>query len=182
MKKFTKNKILSTIKSCISFVVVLIFVTTCFISVAKITLGADVGTFGSTPNTGTPGWSTTQTWDGKTNVSPTLQTLTDNNNVKLNSTSNNTAVLTPLNTKLPGATSVNCGISASQLKYCMLAPLNGLLGTPTNSGSSSVEVVDIQNTSLSVFIAKLYKLGIAIAVALSIVVITFGGIKMATKD
>ena len=78
----------------------------------------------------------------------------------------------------------NCGInvnSSTGWVYCMLTPVGGLLGNQTSDSAGKTEAVNIDD-GLSAFIAKIYKLGIGIAIALAIVMISFGGIRMATTD
>jgi hypothetical protein len=77
----------------------------------------------------------------------------------------------------------SCGISPSKGKwnYCLLAPLNGLIGDKTGSGKNVVEKFDISN-GLSPFFFKVYRLGVMAAIGLSIVMISFGGIQLATTD
>ena len=63
----------------------------------------------------------------------------------------------------------------------MLAPVNGLLGDSQGSGKNATEVVDVSG-GIQPFFAKVYKLGITVAIALAIVVISLGGIRLATTD
>ena len=80
--------------------------------------------------------------------------------------------------------SAACGISAAEDKwnYCMLAPVGGLIGQPSGgSGKDAMELVVIGD-GLQPFFAKLYMLGITVAIALAIVMISFGGIRLATTD
>lgn len=79
--------------------------------------------------------------------------------------------------------SAECGISVSKgtWKYCMLTPVNGLLGDKKGSGKDATEIVDVSG-GIQPFFAKVYKLGITIAIALAIVMISFGGIRLATTD
>jgi hypothetical protein len=79
--------------------------------------------------------------------------------------------------------STDCGISPikGQWNYCLLAPLNGLIGEKTGSGKNVVEKFDISD-GLSPFFFKIYRLGVMAAIGLSIVMISFGGIQLATTD
>jgi hypothetical protein len=85
--------------------------------------------------------------------------------------------------------SEDCGISPTKGKwnYCLLAPLNGLIGKPgtkkntSSSGSTAVEIFDVSG-GLSPFFFKVYRIGVMAAIALSIVMISLGGIQLATTD
>ncbi len=88
----------------------------------------------------------------------------------------------------PNASDATCGINvASGLwNYCMLAPVNGLLGgsgsliNPTGTGNT--ERITISDNTLQDFFAKIYQIGIAVVIALAIVMISLGGIRLATTD
>lgn len=81
--------------------------------------------------------------------------------------------------------SADCGISVSGDKwnYCMLAPVNGLIAGKLTGVN---EIVDLSGKGgvepLPDFFSRIYKIGITIAVMLSIIVISIGGIRLATTD
>lgn len=80
-------------------------------------------------------------------------------------------------------TSANCGISVTggKWKYCMLAPVNGLIGS--TSADKKLEIVDLGVPDpIPSFFSKIYNISIIIAIALSIVYISLGGIRLATAD
>jgi len=80
--------------------------------------------------------------------------------------------------------SADCGIAVNndKFQYCMLAPVNGLFGTPaTSAAGKKTEMVNLSG-GIKPFFATIYKVGIAIAIGLAIVMITFGGIRWATTD
>lgn len=131
---------------------------------------------------------------------PTKATVQDMNN-SMNSTGvydytqtwtqqssiNSAPVITPagskMNTQSGVAQSADCGISVSNdsFKYCMLAPVGGILGDLTTaSKGGKTEIVNLNN--LGDFFNKIYIVGITIAVGLAIIFISFGGIRMATTD
>ena len=86
---------------------------------------------------------------------------------------NGTVVTPGPNTSTAPANS--CSLSTNNLTtYCMLAPVNGLFGD--SSGHLDV------GQGVGPFFATLYKVGVTIAIALSIVMISFGGIRLATTD
>ncbi len=92
------------------------------------------------------------------------------------STQNQAPVITPTASKTTNNSSgSDCSISARDNKYnyCMLAPLNGLLGE---------EKGILKLPALGEFFSRLYKIGIMAAVALAIVMITLGGIRLGTTD
>ncbi len=97
----------------------------------------------------------------------------------------NSSVLTPgsmvSQNGPPTASDVNCGINviSGTWNYCMLAPVNGLIG---NLIGTSTEQVPINENSLQTFFAKIYQIGIAVVIALAIVMISLGGIRLATTD
>lgn len=76
-----------------------------------------------------------------------------------------------------------CGISPANNKwnYCLLAPLNGLIGDKSTEGKITVERFNVSQ-GLGPFFSKVYRVGIMAAIALSVVVISFGGIQMAISD
>ena len=97
------------------------------------------------------------------------------------------SVLTPSSVP-PNAGDAVCGINVSSglWNYCMLAPVNGLLGgagSLINPGGAGItEKITISDNSLQVFFANIYQIGIAVVIALAIVVISLGGIRLATTD
>jgi hypothetical protein len=107
-------------------------------------------------------------------------------------TTSQSPVITPrgsaMLTQMGPPASAACGISVSsnQWNYCMLAPVNGLIGTPfqttLNGQNVAGERVEINDMGLQNFFAQVYKMGIMAVIALAIVMISFGGIRMATLD
>ena len=85
--------------------------------------------------------------------------------------------------------STDCGVTPSSLlsntnNYCMLAPVGNLFkntGLQTGSDSSKTATINLTG-GIKPFFAAIYMVGITIAIGLAIVVITFGGIRMATTD
>ena len=131
-------------------------------------------------------------------AAPTLtdwSTFNSGSNYNPNSTPNSAQPTSPVIT--PGSqamlqqmgppSSAACGISVSgsggkgKWNYCMLAPIGGLIGTPSGTGKDATEIVDLEK-GLQPFFAGVYKVGVTAAVALSILVISIGGIRMATID
>lgn len=103
------------------------------------------------------------------------------------SQNNNGAVITPNSQSIPQAgpkISDLCGFSPAKglWDYCMLAPMKGLIGKEIGTGADSIEKFPIEGDSLQIFFAKVYRIGIIIAIALAIVMISFGGIRLATTD
>lgn len=89
-----------------------------------------------------------------------------------------TPVLTPpTQTTKTNSVNTNCSIDArnNKFNYCMLAPIGGLLGEDKTTGS-------IELPKLGEFFAKIYRIGIMAAIALAIVMITLGGIRLGTTD
>jgi hypothetical protein len=76
-----------------------------------------------------------------------------------------------------------CGISSlgGKWNYCMLAPVNGFIsGTPLSNGKEIVNL-GVPNP-LPTFFGKIYNIAIATAIALAIITISLGGIRLATTD
>ena len=107
--------------------------------------------------------------------------LPQNTNISPNVSS---PVITPNQQLMSGPpASAACGISPANGKwnYCLLAPMNGLIGDNSANGTSTVEVVDI-SLGIRPFFAKMYRVGVTVAVGLAIIMISFGGIQLATTD
>ena len=81
--------------------------------------------------------------------------------------------------------SATCGISPKDGKwnYCLLAPMNGLVGDKiTGTGGDTVESLDLSTSGIRQFFSKVYRVGVMAAIGLAIVMITFGGLQLATTD
>ncbi len=66
----------------------------------------------------------------------------------------------------------DCSWGRTDGKYCMLAPIPYLGG----------ETVDVYGGGLSSYLKAIYRMGIIAAIALSIIMITMGGLKYASTD
>lgn len=134
--------------------------------------------------------TTTTNWNGSSVDSVILGNdiyyyQQDNYSWQNNESSSNNTVITPtkLNIQKGIEVSQDCGVSTTNptYKYCMLAPIGNLLGEEiTTSKGDKTTVVDLSD--LGSFINKVYKFGVTIAVGLAIVMIAFGGIRMAAFD
>ncbi|MEI6553085.1 MAG: pilin [bacterium] len=95
-----------------------------------------------------------------------------------------TPIITPQQSSQTGPNESGiCGINvvSDTWNYCMLTPVGGLIGSEKTDSMGKTESVSI-NDGLQPFFAKIYKIGIGVAIALAVVMISFGGIRLATTD
>lgn len=189
-----KNKSNVFLKKIISVLSILSIFLYLFLGVAIVVNAADITTGapkaivvpvsqggGVVPPSTSAALQNWSIYDANGNYNPTA-----GNNGAITSSNGNITGVSPVITpssQTPSTASpltADCGLNVSNTSwsYCMLAPVYPLLGGTKTGDTQKISL----DGGLQPFFANLYQIGIAITIGLSVVVISLGGIRLATTD